>query len=181
MRRVVLDASAAITLVAVDAHGYLHAVDGALVVPGAVADEIREDPAAGALADALADDTVERVTVPDAVAAATLADARRHLGREDDAVTGDVAVLALALHEARDDVDDPVALTDDRPLRRTCSALGVPRSGSIGVVVHAVESGRLGAEEAKEVVAAMDDVGAHLGAGLLREAEQLIDEAADTG
>lgn len=58
-----------------------------------------------------------------------------------------------------------------------CTALGVEVSGSIGVLVVSVENGELTANEAKEALAAMDEVGARPTASLLRRAEASIDEA----
>lgn len=102
--------------------------------------------------------------------------ATEQLGRDlsADSLAGDVASLAHALG-----ADDPVVVTDDKPLRKTCKALGVPVSGSMGVVIAAVERGDLDPNEAKDALVSMDEVGARLSARLLRKAERLIDEAAE--
>ena len=103
--------------------------------------------------------------------------AARHLGEveiQDSSISGDVALLALGLGD-----DEAVIVTDDKPLRKTCKALGIPISGSIGVVIAAVERGGLDPDEAKDTLVAMDEVGARLSARLLRKAERLIDEAAE--
>ena len=91
-----------------------------------------------------------------------------------ESIAGDVALFAQALV-----ADDPILVTDDKPLRKTCKALGVPISGSIGVVIGAVERGDLEPEVAKDALVSMDEVGARLSARLLRKAERLIDEAAE--
>jgi predicted nucleic acid-binding protein len=88
---------------------------------------------------------------------------------------GDVALLAWAL-KAEDEI---VVVTDDKPLRKACKALGILISGSLGVVIAAVERGDLAPEEAKGALVAMDEVGARLSARLLRRAERRIDEAAE--
>lgn len=85
-----------------------------------------------------------------------------------------MALLALGLT-----MGGPMVVTDDKPLQKTCKALGVPLSGSIGVVVAAVERDAIEPAEAKRLLIAMDEVGARLSARLLRKAERLIDEAAD--
>ena len=90
-------------------------------------------------------------------------------------------MLALAL--LRDDpernLDSPVVVTDDKPLREACKALSIPVSGSIGVLVRAVERGDVEAGEAKDTLYAMDEVGARLSASLVKRAEKLIDDAND--
>lgn len=103
--------------------------------------------------------------------------AAAHLGVEDPGENwhGDVALLADALKTE----GEVVVITDDKPLRKTCKALGVPVSGSLGVVIAAVERGDLDPEEAKDALVAMDEVGARLSARLLRRAERVIDEAAE--
>lgn len=75
--------------------------------------------------------------------------------------------------------DRPVVITDDKPLRQTCKALSILISGSIGVLIRAVERGECTAEDAKQTLYAMDEVGARLSASLVKRAEQLIDDAAD--
>jgi len=94
------------------------------------------------------------------------------------ATEGDVALLAYAL--AFDDRDDrgPVVVTDDKPLRVTCEALSVPLSGSVGVLVRAVERGDIEQKEAKQKLYAMDEVGAGSSASSVRKAERMIDATA---
>lgn len=100
--------------------------------------------------------------------------AASHLGYGpiDDGWNGDVALLAFGLG-----AEDGVVVTDDKPLRKACKALGVDLSGSIGVFVATVEHGVLAADDAKDALEAMDAVGARLNASLFRHAERLIDEA----
>ena len=70
-------------------------------------------------------------------------------------------------------------MTDDKPLRKACKALGVPLSGSIGVLVASVERGILSADDAKEALVAIDEVGARLSASLFRRTDRLIEQATD--
>lgn len=170
MKRLLIDASAFITLAEIDAMDLLAALAGEVVVPTAVADEIVDQPAAGHLDEAVAEGWIRFELADDARA---LDHAAAHLGVEAESSGGDVALLALAL------VDElAVVVTDDKPLRKTCRALSVPISGSIGVLIAAVERGALTPDEAKDALVAMDEVGARLSARLLRRAERLIDDAA---
>lgn len=184
MKRLLIDASVFITLAEIDRVDLLASLEGSPTVPSAVVDEIREEPASSALREAFVDGWLRSGSV----GAGTKIDrtgewtkpakkAAIHLGIEDldGNWHGDVALLAEALKTDR----EVVVITDDKPLRKTCKALGIPVSGSIGVVIAAVERGDLGPEEAKNALVAMDEVGARLSARLLRRAERLIDEAAE--
>lgn len=162
-----------ITLAEIGTLELLDGTAGEVVVPGAVAEEVTDDPAASALADGT-DDGWIRVEHVDAVEDPHLDDAATHLGVDDpsDEVAGDVALLALALA-----TEECVVVSDDKPLRKTCKALSIPLSGSIGVLIRAVERGDLRASEAKAKLLAMDEVGARLSATLLRRAEAMIETA----
>jgi predicted nucleic acid-binding protein len=95
----------------------------------------------------------------------------RKLGREGKP-RGDASLLALA-----STYEDSVVVTDDKQLRNMCKTLGVSLSGSVGLIVASVEKDVLDPEEAKELLVAMDEVGARFSASLFRKAEKMIDEA----
>lgn len=174
-RTVLVDASVFITLSEVDCVDLLRGIRGRVEVPEAVVGEITSDPAQSELERALGDWIHSRRAVTgdrvDGVRAAA-----EHLGRSADPQgwAGDVALLATALA-----AEDCVVVTDDKPLRQTCNALSIPVSGSIGVLVRAVERGDLEAAEARAKLEAMDEVGARLSASLYRTAERLIEDVAD--
>lgn len=189
-RMVLVDASVLLTLADVGRLELLWGLRGALVVPTAVANEVRSEPAAGLLTDAEArgdvsiDDSGELIHSDgeeDAFpayreAGAHLGNAPSEIERSSDVssrIDGDTALLAVCLA-----VQNPVLVSDDKPLRNACKALSVPVSGSIGVLVHAVERGDLSPNEARDSLYAMDAVGARLSASLVRRAERLIEEAA---
>ena len=156
------------------------------MVPEQVEAEITSGAAVDALSATVEDGTVSVRQVPDG----PLARAAAHLGKPspeghesgnpDKRVEGDLGILGLALLADHDgsSLGRQVVLTDDKPLRKACKALSIPVSGSIGVLVRAVERGDLASEDAKASVEAMDEVGARLSASLLRRAERLIDDAA---
>jgi len=170
-RTVLVDASVFITLADTGSADLLTGLDGSVVVPDLVRREITSDPAAKTLSDAGADGWV---TCPQSVPDAAVEEAASHLGRSEEELQGDAVLLAHALV-----ADDPVVITDDKPLRQTCKALSIPISGSVGVLVRAVEQGDLDPNAAKETLYAMDEVGARFSASLVKRAEQLIDDAAD--
>lgn len=170
-RVLLVDASVFITLSEVRAVETLWNATGEVVVPAAVVSEVTDEPATSTLEGGR-----ERESIRVARADSGIPDARAHLGLDSvgERVSGDVALLALALNRT-----NAVVVPDDKPLRQTCKALSIPVSGSIGVIVRAVERGDLGPDEAKDTLYAMDEVGARLSASLVRRAEQLIDEAVE--
>ncbi len=180
MRQVLVDASAFITLAEIGRERSVEGVRGEVLIPTAVVREITDDPAATELRAALEDgwlraDEAENVSDRALDAAAThLGESERERDHEGTNWSGDVALLARAVER-----DEVVIVTDDKPLRKTCKALGIDVSGSIGVLIAAVERGELRPEDAKEALVAMDEVGARLSARLLRRAERLIDEASE--
>jgi len=164
--KLLVDASVFITHAEIDAVRLLNELDGDVVVPKLVADEIEDDPACAELDDAQGDwidvEPVDKERIEEST---------KKLGREGEP-RGDAALLALALT-----YDEPVVVTDDKPLRNACKTLGVSLSGSVGVVITSVENDILDPEEAEELLVSMDKVGARFSASLLRKAEKLIEDA----
>lgn len=178
-RQLFVDASVFITLAKIDRVALLDELDGEVVVPRAVADEIVDEPGASHL-DAASAEWLRIADAVDVAGPENVRHAASHLDAEvlgsdgDPDFEGDVALLALGTT-----AENPVVVTDDKPLRDACKALGVALSGSIGVLVAAVERGALGPDEATDALVAMDEVGARLSARLLRRAERLIERAGD--
>lgn len=180
MKRFYLDTSVLITLMEIGQASNLGSLEGDVFVPDAVLDELLSDRDLTRLAE-LSDNDIVEFGSPENVCEngreEMLRRAAVHLGqdlRSDSDIDGDVALLSLGMAD-----DFGVIVTDDKPLRKSCMALGIPVSGSIGVLIAAVERGELESDQAKDALVAMDEVGARLSARLLRRAEQLIDEAAD--
>ena len=189
MRWVLIDVSVLITLAEIDRLDCLYGMDETPIVPEAVREEVTSEPASSELTKAIYDTGDLRIDAEDyryRSHRSSFQTAASHLGEsfpdEPDGYwaggevqwSGDVALPARAI-----EVDDPVVVTDDKPLRKTCKALGIPVSGSIGVVIAAVGRGDLDSDEAKDALVAMDEVGAHLSARLLRRNERLLDDAAE--
>lgn len=72
-----------------------------------------------------------------------------HLGQ------GESGMIAAALHRRG------VAVTDDWAARRTCTDLGVPVTGTIGVLLAAVRDGQLTWTEANALLLRMIETGFH--------------------
>ena len=185
MKRVFVDASAFITLAEIGEVELLRDIGELVVMPHAVVEEIQEGVAASILEE-IRDDWMDTYYVEsNAETRNEIADARReagqHLGFDEveDEGQGDLAILTLAIFPALTAGERIVDVTDDKPRRKPCKALGIPLSGSIGVLIAAFERGDLGPEAVKDALVAMDEVGARLSARLLRKAERLIDEAAE--
>jgi predicted nucleic acid-binding protein len=164
--KLLVDATVFITLAEIGAVLLLDELDGDVVVPQLVADEIQDEPARTELDDAQGE-WIEVKSADEGY----VEESTKRLGREGEP-RGDAALLGLA-----SEYDDAVVVTDDKPLRNTCKALGVSPSGSVGVIVASVEEDILAPEEAKELLVTMDEVGARFSASLLRKAEDLIDGA----
>lgn len=174
-RTLLVDASVFITLADVGSVVLPRRLDGTVSMPQAVVEEITSAPAESELERAVGE-WIEPVSALSGDRGSDPERAAERLGASSDPDdwSGDVALLAAAMER-----EDPVVITDDKPLRRTCKALSIPVSGSIGVVVRAVERGDLDPEVAKETLYAMDEVGARLSASLVRRAERMIDDAAE--
>lgn len=179
-RTLLVDASSFITLAEIRACDLLYQIQGRIAIPADVRREITENPAKSELERAIDahDVIIIGPAAHDVSHPKTYKQAMEHLDQSvpmiggEPSWPGDVALLGEALQ-----ISNVVVVTDDKPLRKTCKALSIPISGSIGVLVRAVERDEVDAEEAKDELAAMDEVGARLSARLLRRAERLIDEA----
>lgn len=183
-RTILTDASVVVRLSEVGELSLLRVIDGRVIVPEAVDREVRDDPGVSRLSTAVTNGWINIADLPPLT---ELRDAANHLGAEHTArlpetadendvrVEGDTALLAHAL-SARQEV---VVASDDKPLRETCQALSIPVTGSIGILVRAVELGSIDTETAVDRLYAMDEVGERLSASLIRRGERLIEAADD--
>ena len=166
--RIYVDATTLIALGTVDELDLLHCFDGNIVIPPAVREEVTTEPARSALTRFYERDGSNKSEKPDAT---TIEDARSILG--DDEVTGDVQLVAAILER-----DGNVAIvSDDRRVRTVARGLGARVTGTIGVVVRAVEEG-LPATDANALVDRIDDHGLHM-TGELRATDYTLNENAD--
>ncbi|WP_254525118.1 DUF3368 domain-containing protein [Natrinema caseinilyticum] len=148
-------------------------------MPTTVVAEVTSEPAASELENATGEWVTTATLVEDGTGIDERADhletAAIHLDRSSNPEDwgGDVPLLAAALSH-----EELVIVTDDKPLRKTCKVLSIPVTGSLGILIRAVERGDLDPATAKGKLEAMDEVGARLSVRLLRRAERLIDDAA---
>lgn len=167
-----LEASVLIALGTVGELDRLGALDASPVVLPSVAEEVTTEPARSAVERAVEAGPLIEAPTPDREfirEAATILD--------DPEGTADVELLGAVL-ETMDDSESAVLVSDDRRLRTVARGLGAAVTGTIGVLVHAVDEG-LNSDEAKAIVRRVDQHGLHMTAGLRERANELIDEAAD--
>lgn len=154
--RWVVDSSPLISLGKIGRLDLLPALAGEVVVPGAVAAEVRRisDEASAFLAGAAA---AVRTVKPHPLVVPW------GLG------AGETAVLSLA----KDSGD--VALLDDRAARRCAAALGIPSRGTVGVVLLAKARGLV--PSARSLLEALRRAGLHLSPQLFADALDLAGES----
>ncbi|GGM65924.1 putative nucleic acid-binding protein [Halarchaeum rubridurum] len=171
MSDVYLDATTLISLGTIGELERLTDLDGRLVVPSAVREEVTTEPA-----ETNCDRFYDRHDVPTAPEGVgeCVPQALSVLG--DDTAHGDVHIVAAVLAYTADDRAVGV-VSDDRRVRTTCRGLGATVTGTIGVVVRAVDEG-LDPDAAKELVSRLDAHGLHLTGELRETAADLIEEAA---
>jgi len=166
--RIYVDATTLIALGTIGELELLRNFDGELTVLPGVRDEVTTEPAQTNVRK-----FVERedVRTNDSVPEERLEEAREILGEDDR--NGDVRVVASVL--AR---DETAAVSDDRRVRTVARGFGATVTGTVGVVVRAVEEG-MTAQEARETVRRIDKNGLHMTAELREKAYKLIEEQAD--
>lgn len=97
---------------------------------------------------------------------------------DESTANGDVQLIAAVLAYTAD--DRPIGVvSDDRRVRTVARGLGATVTGTIGVIVRAVEEGHP-PEDARELVNRIDSDGLHMTASLREKAFSLIDAASDT-
>ena len=171
MTRIYVDATTLIALGTIGELDLLTSLTGTLVVLPAIRDEVTTEPAKTSL-DRLCDrDAVETTLPPDAGD-----DEQAQTILDEPAVNGDVRLIAAVL--AHTDADEPVGvISDDRRVRTVARGLGATVTGTIGVIVRAVEEG-LSEADATTIVRRLDDHGLHMTAELRATAIELIEPAA---
>jgi predicted nucleic acid-binding protein len=176
MSRVHVDATTLIALGRVGELDLLVNFEGTVVVHDPVRSEVTSEPARTNVQrfcereDVVSDDAA---TPPDDA----LSDARDVLDADD--VTGDVAIVAAVLAAEGDD-DAVGVVSDDARVRAVADGLGATVTGTVGVVVRAVEEG-VTVEDGKALVRRLDDHGLHMTAELRETALRLVEEANEDG
>ncbi|MDZ7850547.1 MAG: hypothetical protein U5K70_06975 [Halodesulfurarchaeum sp.] len=96
---------------------------------------------------------------------------------EESESNGDVEIIAAILTQRADDRPAGV-VSDDRRIRTTADAFGATVTGTIGVLVRAVEAG-VEEEDGLDILERIDSRGLHMTGELREKAESLIHEAAE--
>lgn len=168
--RIYVDATTLIALGSVGELDLLSAFDGTLVVLPSVRDEVTTEPARTNLDRFLerGDGTRDPPSLDEEVE-------RAQSVLDEPTATADVRLLAAVI--AHLDADESVAMvSDDRRLRTVARGLGARVTGTIGVVVRAVEEGLSGAD-GRDILERVDRHGLHMTAELRAKANELVDAA----
>ncbi|MFB6114113.1 MAG: hypothetical protein ABEJ58_08440 [Halodesulfurarchaeum sp.] len=172
MTRVFLDATTLISLGSIGELGLLRNFSGDLVVLPAVQSEVDTEPARTNLQSFLESHDIEygdlgyEEQIPRAMSLL-----------EEPERNGDVEIIAAVLTLREDDRPAGV-VSDDRRIRTTGDAFGATVTGTIGVVVRAVEEG-LSESAGLDILERIDSRGLHTTGELREKAESLIREAAE--
>ncbi len=165
--RIYVDATTLIALGTIDELDLIANVDGEPTLLPAVRAEVTTDPARTNFDRFAARDDVVVAPEPDD---GPIQDARSILSAST--TNGDVQLIAAVL-----DGEGGAVVSDDRRVRTTARSLGAQVTGTIGIVVRAVEEG-LPAEEGKALVRRVDGHGLHTTGELRDTAYDLVEDAA---
>lgn len=172
MTRIFFDATTLIALGTIGELEHLTSFAGDLVILPAVQNEVTTEPAQTNL-NRLIDQYEVETTDP-------LIDDHLQQAKEvldEEKKNGDVYLIGASLAYTADDL--PIGIvSDDRRVRTTARGLGAIVTGTIGVIVRAVEDG-LDREDAYTLVDRIDSHGLHMTGSLREKAYSLIDDAAE--
>lgn len=141
----------------------LTSLDGDLVIPEPVAEEVTEEPATTALERFLDEESVETGVDEDELDAA-----RSVLDVEEGTATASVLAGVLA-HADPEDRSAVGVVSEDRRLRTLAEGFGATTTSAFGVVVRATAQDKyLKPSQAKRIVRRMDQHGLHM-TGEVRE------------
>lgn len=167
-----VDATTLISLGMIGELGLLRNFDGRIVVLPAVREEVTTEPARKNVEAFVASDDDE-VETEDAACEETLDEAREVLGEDEN--NGDVWIVAGVLAH-----DETAVVSDDRRVRTVAEGLGATVTGTVGVVVRAVDEG-MPEQDGKELVRRIDKKGLHMTAELREKAYELVERTATDG
>lgn len=173
MTAIYVDATTLIGLGTIGELAALDAFDATPVLLSTVEAEVTTDPAKTNLQRAQ-----DRETVQPKPSEIEFDDDQAKLIMDEDDVNGDVRIIAAVL--AHTDTEDDVAVvSDNRRVRTVARGLGAEVTGTIGVLVRAVEAGRYDVGQAKQIVRRLDAHGLHMTAALREKAVDLLENATD--
>ena len=172
MTTIVLDATTLISLGTIGELDLLTVFDGELVIPSTVREEVTTEPARTNL-DRFVD--AQDIQTLDSDSHNRIPQAQSVL--DEEGVNGDVMLIAAVL--AHTATNRPIGVvSDDRRVRTTARGLGATVTGTVGVVVRAVDDGH-DPDAAHDLIRRLDAHGLHMTGSLREKAASLIDAAAD--
>lgn len=176
--RVLVGATTLIALGQLGELDLLLSLDGTPQVVPAAENEVTAEPANTNLDRYLQRDAEPKfpsyVTAP---ASSTRYDEAKTILGEDH-VNGDVEITTDVLHLV--DADRTVGVvSDDKRVRTVADGLGATVTGTVGVIVRAVEERGMTSEEGKDLVRRVDSHGLHMTGELREKAYELVEEAAE--
>ncbi|MFC4449163.1 hypothetical protein [Halorussus aquaticus] len=171
----------ATTLISLGQIGELHLLqtfDRKIIIEGEVLDEVSTEPAQTNVSEFLDRDSVGlnrgRADLLDEEAERERK-AKDLLGETD--VNGDVRIIAGVLRTGQND-DRILVISDDKRVRTIADTLGATVTGTVGVIVRAVEVRDMTTEQGKELVRRVDSHGLHMTGELREKAYELVEDAA---
>ncbi|RLM50059.1 hypothetical protein [Halorubrum sp. Atlit-28R] len=171
MTRIFLDATTLIALGTIGELEQLLSFSGEVVALPTVQSEVTTEPAQTNLSRFIAQDAV---ATADPAIQDRVEQAKEVLGEVEQ--NGDVSLIAAVLAYTAE--ERPVGVvSDDQRVRTTARGLGATVTGTVGVIVRAVEEG-LDREAAHDLVRRIDSHGLHMTGTLREKADELIEEAA---
>jgi predicted nucleic acid-binding protein len=174
--RILVDATTLIALGQIGELDLLSCLRGDLVVPEPVKSEVSTEPARTNLEN-LADRT--RQCEWDWPAQRNMLVARAKQVLDEDSENGDVVIIASVLRTTDLDEGGGIGVvSDDRRVRTVADGLGATVTGTVGVIVRAVEERDLTAETGKALVRRVDSQGLHMTGELRDKAYELVEDAA---
>lgn len=99
---------------------------------------------------------------------------------EEPERNGDVAIIANVLTAVRLLDRDVGVVSDDKRVRAVADGLGATVTGTIGIIVRAVEERGMTPKEGQDLVRRVDSHGLHMTGELREKAYELVEEAAES-
>lgn len=179
---VFVDATTLIALGAVGELDLLLELDGNPTVVPAVRREVTSEPASTNLetfvrtGQVLATEALPFSNAgPDDAMGHVVDRAAEMLGETE--YVGDVELVAATMFDLDGDASDPGVVSDDQRVRTVCRGLGATVTGTVGVVVRAVEERGMASTDGKNLVRRIDGHGLHMTGELRETAYELVEEA----
>lgn len=171
MTPIYIDATSIIALGTIGELDLVTGFDGRVIVLPEVQDEVTSEPARTNMKRLLERERVETGSQIET------ADERAMDILDESTVNGDVKLIGAVLGHVASE-ESVAVVSDDRRVRTVTNGLGAQVTGTIGVIVRAVEEG-IPVDEGKRLVRRVDRHGLHLTGELRETADRLIEDAGD--